>query len=774
MDLRWPASLQELERVQRERKEVALERARQSPFLRKRIPQGRAEDIWHKIPLLTKEELRQIPPERFHDEFCIQPRTKVVEYWRSGGATGRPLFYPRSAEDMEHGLRAFARAWALIGAVPDDCAHISFPLGVHPVAHLYARTAINHGIGTVWCGAGTNTPSETQLELIDHLKPTIWLGTRFGVVWGLGCLAWLLVLALSARRATAPALRPATVGATGAAVPRPGAALVAVTALAVALAFLPGLGGHAGVQDPVALLLPANVLHVLSAGAWIGGIAALVLALPAATRRLGTEARTPLLAATVGRFSTLALAAVAGLLLGGIVQSILQLEDWDDLLDTAFGRAVLIKIGLVVVLLAFGAVNRRRTVPRLRRAAAEHAPTGRDGALLRRALRAELALGVTALAVTGALAGYPPATAQSAGPYSGSADLGPARAELTVDPARPGPNEAHLYLFDRASGRQWDVPKEVHVDAELPGRDIAPIELARPQGGPRPLRHRGRRAGARRRLAARGRRARDGVRRVPHDLRGPDPVKEPAMRIAIAAATCAAALLAPAAAGAHVTVQPDTAPAGGFTRLDVRVPNERDDAGTVKVDVQLPPGIAFASYEPVPGWDVKITRAKAAEPIDVEGLSTDQEIRRITWTGDGEQGVVGPGQFQDFGLSLRMPDGQAGDALAFKALQTYDDGDVVRWIGPADAEEPAATVTLTEAAEGGGHGAPGAAAGDAEEAPAASSAPAAATGSDDDGGGSDGLAIAALIVGALGLVAGVAGLLAARSARSSDRERLAA
>ena len=246
------------------------------------------------------------------------------------------------------------------------------------------------------------------------------------------------------------------------------------------------------------------------------------------------------------------------------------------------------------------------------------------------------------------------------------------------------------------------------------------------------------------------------------------------MRIAIAAATCAAALLAPAAAGAHVTVQPDTAPAGGFTRLDVRVPNERDDAGTVQVDVRLPPGIAFASYEPVPGWEVKITRAKAAEPIDVEGLSTDQEIRRITWTGDGEQGVVGPGQFQDFGLSLRMPDGRAGDALAFKALQTYDDGDVVRWIGPADAEEPAATVTLTETAEGGGHGAPGAAAGGAEEGPAPSSAPAAAPGGDDDGGGSDGLAIAALIVGALGLVAGVAGLLAARSARSSGRERLAA
>ena len=176
VDLKWPKSRQDLERVQSERRRVALERALLSPFLKKRIPKGRAEDIWHKIPLLTKEELRAIPPERFHVEFCIQPRTKVVEYWRSGGATGRPLFYPRSAEDMEHGLRAFERAWALIGATSDDCAHISFPLGVHPVAHLYARAAINHGIGTVWCGAGTNTPSETQLELIDHLKPTVWLG----------------------------------------------------------------------------------------------------------------------------------------------------------------------------------------------------------------------------------------------------------------------------------------------------------------------------------------------------------------------------------------------------------------------------------------------------------------------------------------------------------------------------------------------------------------------------------------------------------------------
>src|SRR2546426_1070686 len=151
MDFRWPKSKSEIERIHRVRKRVAVERAMRSPFLRKRMPKLDLErldnpEVWRKIPVLTKEDLRQIPPQRFHDEFCIQPRTRVVEYWRSGGATGRPLFYPRSAEDMQHNLLIFERAWALIGATADDCAHISFPLGVHPVAHLYARAAINLGI----------------------------------------------------------------------------------------------------------------------------------------------------------------------------------------------------------------------------------------------------------------------------------------------------------------------------------------------------------------------------------------------------------------------------------------------------------------------------------------------------------------------------------------------------------------------------------------------------------------------------------------------------
>jgi uncharacterized protein YcnI len=234
------------------------------------------------------------------------------------------------------------------------------------------------------------------------------------------------------------------------------------------------------------------------------------------------------------------------------------------------------------------------------------------------------------------------------------------------------------------------------------------------------------------------------------------------MRRALPAAVAAIALAAPAAAGAHVTVQPKSAPAGGFARLDVRVPNERDNKGTIKVDVQMPPGVAFASYEPVPGWTTKVTTERLDQPIDVHGEEVTEQVARVTWTGNPRQGgIIEPGQFRDFGLSLRVPDGEPGSKLTFKALQTYQGGEVVRWIGPEDADEPAATVTLVDEEE---HGA----ATSGDEAVPGEPAPASAqtTAADDDDGGSDGLAIAALIVGALGLAAGVGGLVAARRARA--------
>jgi uncharacterized protein YcnI len=214
----------------------------------------------------------------------------------------------------------------------------------------------------------------------------------------------------------------------------------------------------------------------------------------------------------------------------------------------------------------------------------------------------------------------------------------------------------------------------------------------------------------------------------------------------LAAALAVALALAPAA-GAHVTLQPEQAPAGGFTRLDVRVPNERDNAGTTKVEVQFPPGFLFVSYEPVPNWDIEIAMRKLDKPVEQFGEQITEEVDRVTFTGNGEAGVIQPGEFQDFGLSLGMPEGKAGSKLTFKAVQTYSNGEVVRWIGPPDAEEPAPQVELT-AAEGE----------EAASAPAQQQAPAASE-DDDDG---NGLAIVALVLGAAGLAAGVTALFMGR------------
>jgi copper transport protein len=196
------------------------------------------------------------------------------------------------------------------------------------------------------------------------------LSTRFGTVYGLGAVAWLTVLALTAPRfARVPGLRPASVGATGVAVSRPTAWSAALAMALGWLVFVPALGGHAGTEKPVTVMLTANAVHVLAASAWIGGIAMILLAVPAATRRLAQPNRTEMLVAALDRFSTLALVSVAALLVGGIVQSVLELEAIGDLLSTAYGRAVSVKIALLVLLLALGALNRLHILPALGRAA---------------------------------------------------------------------------------------------------------------------------------------------------------------------------------------------------------------------------------------------------------------------------------------------------------------------------------------------------------------------------------------------------------------------
>ena len=308
------------------------------------------------------------------------------------------------------------------------------------------------------------------------------LATRFGAVWAAALLAWLFVAGcVLARPAALPALRPASVGATGVALPRSRTGVAVLAVPLALLALLPALSGHASVQSPVALLFPANVAHVAAMAAWLGGIAVLVFALRSATSRLEPADRTPLLVGVVARFSTLAGIAFAVLFVSGVIQSIVEVASFGALLDTAFGRAVLIKLVLFGVLVVLGWVNRQRILPALRRSGT--APQ-RAGVLLRRTLRFEFALGLAVLAVTGALAGYPPSTAVSSGPVTREADVGPAHMQITVDPANPGPNEVHLYLFDHHSGAQFTRAKEIRATAALPAKGIEGLPLDLHTAGP--------------------------------------------------------------------------------------------------------------------------------------------------------------------------------------------------------------------------------------------------------------------------------------------------
>jgi phenylacetate-CoA ligase len=177
-----PKSRKEIQRIQSERKRRAVEQARRSPFWQKRLPKDldlakldRPEE-WRRIPILDKDTLRGLSDQQFYSEFCLTEHDGVCEFWRSGGVTGQPLFYPRSFRDMEFALESFARTYDCAGARPGDRAHVSFPMGIHPVGQVFARCAASRGITVNWAGSGASTPSALQVELIQRLKPTIWLG----------------------------------------------------------------------------------------------------------------------------------------------------------------------------------------------------------------------------------------------------------------------------------------------------------------------------------------------------------------------------------------------------------------------------------------------------------------------------------------------------------------------------------------------------------------------------------------------------------------------
>lgn len=212
-------------------------------------------------------------------------------------------------------------------------------------------------------------------------------------------------------------------------------------------------------------------------------------------------------------------------------------------------------------------------------------------------------------------------------------------------------------------------------------------------------------------------------------------------RIVVICSLVGALAVTPLAA-AHVTINPGEWEAGGFARFAVRVPNERPNADSTEITVQFPESVISASFQPVPGWERTVEMVTLDEPIVEEGEEPITErLASVTWSG----GTIAPGEFQEFGLSFQVPE-SVGEELTFPSVQTYSNGEIVRWIGPPDADTPAPIVTVLAPAE---EEAAGTTTSEAEAAPAASGSE-----GDDDSG----LATVALIIGIAGLAAGLAAL----------------
>ncbi|MGY1855459.1 YcnI family copper-binding membrane protein [Modestobacter sp. SYSU DS0290] len=222
--------------------------------------------------------------------------------------------------------------------------------------------------------------------------------------------------------------------------------------------------------------------------------------------------------------------------------------------------------------------------------------------------------------------------------------------------------------------------------------------------------------------------------------------------VVVPAALAALLTVGVGAASAHVTVSSADAAPGGYGKVTFRVPNESDTASTVALRIQVPTDTPLASLraQPVPGWTTTFTRSEIDPPVEVHGSEVDEAVSVVEFRAEPGAGID-PGEFQEFALSGGpFPE---VDQLAFNAVQTYSDGTEAAWIEPtvegqAEPERPAPVLSLAASSDA-GHG--------------GTSDGGTATAAEDDGG--NGLAVTALVLGALGLLAGLGGLglgLAAR------------
>jgi uncharacterized protein YcnI len=232
--------------------------------------------------------------------------------------------------------------------------------------------------------------------------------------------------------------------------------------------------------------------------------------------------------------------------------------------------------------------------------------------------------------------------------------------------------------------------------------------------------------------------------------------------LVVAGVVAGGVVLVAGPASAHVTVNSADARQGGFAVVNFRVPTEKEDASTVELKVRLPTDqpLAFVAVKPHPGWTATLTRTKLVTPVQSDDGAVTEAVSVIDWKADPGTKGIEPAQYDEFSVSVGPLPKAA--SMAFKAIQIYSDRSQVEWIEdtPAGGAEPAHPAPVLRLAAATPEGAAPA---------AATTTPPAAAAADDADTASKGAVLAAVVLAALGLVAGLAGLTFGLTARRATR-----
>ena len=208
------------------------------------------------------------------------------------------------------------------------------------------------------------------------------------------------------------------------------------------------LGGHANAPSSLRLVnVAVQWVHMTGIGVWVGGLAWLLLGIRGMTK--------PVRAAAVDAFSRVATATLVVVLVTGVARGLVEVGSLGNLFTTRYGVTLLVKVGLVVVIVALGALNHFRWVPALKT---------QDGAARTFRLNSggELAVAAAILAATALLSGLAPASSAVASPsmsgsqgvtVSGSDYATTVRAHLTVSPGAVGQNSYSVMIDGYDSGQ---------------------------------------------------------------------------------------------------------------------------------------------------------------------------------------------------------------------------------------------------------------------------------------------------------------------------------